>query len=325
MKKFLPILFAAAALILIGGGCGQANKIVPRGERWGIYSLDLSTQNVQLIYSNAEKLSGLKLNSKGDKFIFTQIVDGKDNSPEETVDTREEIMNIGADGIGLKRLTENSVLDTYPAWSSDDENIYFISWRDKDLDIYVMDADGGGAEKFYDSGSHDADIDNVGDKIVFTRNSQIWIMNSDGTNPKRVTNPPKAGEWGKANLPFGDYDPKLSPDGAKIVFERLEKDESAHGNYNLFSINPDGTGETRLTNNGYSQGLPVWSHSGEKIIYVVAAINDEGKFDIYEMNSDGQNNKNITPEYFPPDLLIHSAIFSNDDSKIYFIGEWWSN
>lgn len=325
MNKFLLLCTAIIGVITLGGGCGQSDKTVPREQKWGIYSLDLSTEKAQLIYSNAEKISGLRLNNKGDKFIFAQIIGDANETQNKTIDTREEIMGISTDGSWLERLTDNSVLDTYPAWSSDDKKIYFLSWREKNLDIYAMNSNGSNVELIYDSGSHDADIDNVENKIVFTRNSQTWIMDADGKNPARVTNPPRAGESGKANLPFGDYDPRLSPDGKKIVFERLEGDESVHGNYNLFIINLDGTGETRLTNNGYSQGLPEWSHSGDKIVYVVAAINNEGKYDMYAVNSDGKNNENITPKYFPADLLIHSAIFSNDDSKIFFIGEWWNN
>jgi len=324
MKKSLAII-TLAVLFLTGAGCGQTSKIIPHEQRWGIYSLDLSAENVQLIYGSAEKISGLRLSNNGDKFVFTQITGDNGGAAEGTVDTREEIMSIDADGKNPQRLTDNSVLDTYPAWSSDDSRIYFLSWRKKDLDIYTMNADGSNAKPLYDSSSNDADIDTIGDKIVFTKNSQIWIMGSDGTNLAQVTNPPRAGEWRKTNLPFGDYDPRLSPDGGKIVFERLESDANAHGNYNLYAINSDGTNETRLTDNGYSQGLASWSHSGDKIVYIVSAMGDEGKYDIFMMASDGTNNKNITPNYFPPDFLVHSAIFSKDDSKIFFIGEWWSN
>ena len=49
----------------------------------------------------------------------------------------------------------------------------------------------------------------------------------------------------------------------------------------------------------------------------------EGKFDIYLMNSDGTDNKNITPDYFPADFLCHNPIFSLDEDEIFFIGEWW--
>jgi Tol biopolymer transport system component len=135
--------------------------------------------------------------------------------------------------------------------------------------------------------------------------------------------PPDAGVWGNANLPFGDYDPRLSPDGSKIAFERLEDDVSQHGNYNIYIVDADGSDETRLTDSGYSQGIVSWSHPGDKMAFVVAAIGEEGKYDIYMMNSDGSNITNITPAYFPPDFLCHTPVFSADDSRIYFIGEWW--
>jgi len=158
---------------------------------------------------------------------------------------------------------------------------------------------------------------------VFTSQSAIWRMKEDGTQPVRITDPPGRGEWGEANLPKGDYDPRLTRDGKRIVFERLEDMSNPHGGYNFFAINLDGEGETRLTDNGYSQGLANWSHSGEKIVYVVAAIGDEGKYDMYIMNSDGANNRSITPSYFPTDFLCYSPVFSMDDSRVFFIGQWW--
>lgn len=115
----------------------------------------------------------------------------------------------------------------------------------------------------------------------------------------------------------------MSPDGSKVVFERLWGDNTPHGNYDLYVVNSDGTGETRLTNNGYAQGLAAWSHSGDRIVYLVAAIGSEGKYDVYMMNSDGTENRDMTPDYFPTSVLCHSPIFSLDDSKIFFVGEWW--
>ena len=41
------------------------------------------------------------------------------------------------------------------------------------------------------------------------------------------------------------------------------------------------------------------------------------------MNADGTDNHNITPDYFPAEFLCHTPVFSIDDSKIFFIGEWW--
>jgi len=313
----LTLLIVAVSIIQMTGCLKEAsNEYVPHEDRWGIYSLDLATMEVELIYNSSRKVSNLRLNNFGDTFVFSQMIDGDGNE-------YEEICTVSVNGSNFKRLTDNTFWDIYPSWSPDGFRIAFLSWRDNDLDLYVMNADGSSVRMLYDSGSHDADIHWEVDRIVFTAHSQIWSIKDDGTEPTQVTDPPNAGQWGKANLPFGDYDPRLSPDGTKIVFERMDDDSSPHGNYNIYVINADGSGEIRLTDSGYSQGFANWSHSGDKMVYLVAAIGSEGKYDIYIMNSDGTDNHNVTPGYFPAIFLCHSPIFSIDDSQIFFVGEWW--
>jgi Tol biopolymer transport system component len=320
----LFILILSSLGISIGcqesGQTTQPVRTVPHNTEYGIYKLDIATQDIILVYSFPENSypSGLRLNHQGDKFIFDQKM--KNQGDEAT-----EIYTVGIDGKNLIKITDNDYWDLYPVWSSDESQIAFLTWRDDDLDIYVMDADGSNDRLLYDSGDHDADINWVGNKIVFTAYSAIWIMNDDGTEPMQVTDYPDRGEWGNANLPAGDYDPRLSPDGSKIAFHRMEDTSPVHGGYNVFVINSDGTGETRLTNNLYSQGLVSWSHSGEELTYIVAAIDGQGKYDIYIVNSDGTNNYNITPDYFPADFVCHHPNFSIDDSSIYFIGQWWQD
>ena len=294
-----------------------ATNTVPHEGKYGIYALNPATDKITLIYSTSDEMytSALRLSNHGDKFVFAQKIDG-------TSDRNTEIFTIGVDGKNLQRLTSNAYWDLYPAWSPDDSQIAFISNRTKDFDIYVMNADGTGEHLLYDSGSHDADIDWAGNVITFTSGFKIWTIKDDGTDPTQITNPANAGQWGAANLPIGDYDPRLSTDGNKIVFERLEDPDTPHGSYNIYTINSDGTGENRLTTTSYAQGLASWSHSGNQIIYVVAAIGNEGKYDIYMMNADGTENRNITPDYCPASFLCQSPIFSIDDSKMFFIGQW---
>jgi Tol biopolymer transport system component len=328
MAKLKPLstkrtLFVSILIMMlaVGAGCVEdkqtsSRKIVPREEKWGVYELDLTTEAVTLIYTYPRKISSLCLNSTGDTLAFSQRIDGNDIADEE-------ICILSVDGTDFKRLTYNAVMDTYPCWAPDGTKIAFLSWRDETMDIYTMNCDGTDQRKLYDSGGHDGDIHWLNDAIAFTRNSQIWVMNTDGTAPHQITNPPHAGEWGDAVLPFGDYDPRISPDGTKIIFERLVGDETRHGNYNIYTINMDGSRETALTTTGYTQGLANWSHSGEKIVYYVTAIGEKGIYDVYMMNIDGTENHNITPEYFPATFLCHSPIFSLEDSRIYFVGEWW--
>jgi Tol biopolymer transport system component len=309
--------FIVSALIIFGCSLSSA-KTVPHNSRWGIYSLDPSSQDTRLIYSADKEIDGsaLRLDSHGKTFLFAQKIDGDGNEDYE-------ICAVGIDGAGFQRFTNNKFWDVYPAWSPDDTRIAFLSFRRKDFDIYMMNADGTGERLFFDSGFHDGDIDWSPGKIAFTSNSRIWTIRDDGTQPRRITDPPRAGEWGKANLPFGDYDPRISPDGTKIVFERLENDLSPYGNYDFYSIGLDGTGETRLTDTGYTQGLAGWDHASRSLVYIVSAIDGQGAYDIYRMNADGSENRKISPAYFPNDFLSHAVVFSPDGFKIFFIGEWW--
>ncbi|KYK32985.1 MAG: hypothetical protein AYK22_06695 [Thermoplasmatales archaeon SG8-52-3] len=322
-ENALVLIVILICSILFFSGCSDSidksdleNKIVPKQGVWGIYKLDLENEETSLIYSSSYELEGLNVDKSNKYFVFCQKIDGNDNE-------HREICSLNLDGSGFRRLTNNSYWDLYPVWSPDGTKIAFLSFRDDNLDIYCMDADGSNQELVFDSGFHDADIDWENGKIAFTSNSSICLINENGTSLVQITYPPKQGQWGSANLPFGDYDPRISPDGKEIIFSRLEDDESVHGNYNFFKISINGTGKTRLTNTGYSQGLTSWSYSGERIVFVVSAINDVGKYDIYMMDSDGKNYRNVTPDYFPDDFLCRSVIFSNDDSVLFFIGQWW--
>lgn len=289
---------------------------VPHAGRWGIYQLDLETGAVQLLHSSPTRLSYLSLHPEGRELAFSQRVGGE-------ADEDEEIFTIGTDGRGLRRLTENSLWDLYPVWSPDGSRIAFLSRRAQTLGVFVMSSAGDEPVELLDSAFHEADIDWVDGIIAFTRESQVWVMRADGSEAWPVTDPPRAGEWGAANLPFGDYDPRISPDGNRVVFERLVGDESPHGNYELFLVDLGTLAETRLTATGHSQGLASWSHSGRQLVYIVSAIDQAGQYDIYLMNADGTGSRNLTADSFPDQLLCHWAIFSANDQALYFIAEWW--
>ncbi|NDJ76497.1 MAG: hypothetical protein GYB65_09575 [Chloroflexi bacterium] len=125
--------------------------------------------------------------------MFSQTVGGQEN-------VYLELFTLIIADNDLQQLTHNSVWDLYPVWSSDDTQVAFLSWRGETLDIYLMALDGTDQRVLHDSGTHDADIHWVGDQIVFTAFSQIWIVNGDGTGARQLTDPPRAGEWGKITL-----------------------------------------------------------------------------------------------------------------------------
>lgn len=316
-RKTLILFVMSSLMVIFISTCSvQPAEFSSTGETWGIYQLDLETGQVHILYGAEEEISALSLDAAGDKLVFSQMTGG-------TGYEYSEIYTLSIKDRVLSRLTDNSYWDLYPVWSPDGSEIAFLSWEESSLDIYLMNDDGNNQRQLYDSGFHDADIVWVGDKIVFTSQSRIWIMDSDGKNPRPVTDPPRAGEWGQANLPFGDYDPRLSPDGTEIIFSRMIGVESTHGNYDIYRVNLDGSDLLNLTKTGYSQGLTSWSPAGNEILFIVAAVEGRGVYDLYTMNSDGSEIKLRIPESTPPEFLIHCARYANDSSTVYLVGQWW--
>ncbi|MFN0278471.1 MAG: cohesin domain-containing protein [Pyrinomonadaceae bacterium] len=129
--------------------------------------------------------------------------------------------------------------------------------------------------------------------------SEIYTMNPDGSNQKRLTN---------NEVP--DFNAKWSPDRSKIAFVRQIASVSQ-----IWIMNADGSGQTQLTAAGTEAHAPSWRPDGQKILFSIC----DSSFvcDLFTMNPDGTAQ---TP--FP---LVNTendedfATYSPDGSKIAFI------
>jgi Tol biopolymer transport system component len=82
-----------------------------------------------------------------------------------------------------------------------------------------------------------------------------------------------------------------SPDGSKIAFE-----SNRDGNDEIYTMNADSSGVTRLTNSSGADNYPTWSPDGTKIAF---ASNRDGDYEIYVMDSaDGGNVQQLTDNSF---------------------------
>jgi WD40 repeat protein len=86
-------------------------------------------------------------------------------------------------------------------------------------------------------------------------------------------------------------------------FEEHEADE-------IYVMNADGSGQTKLTNNTQSDTDPSWSPDGDKIAF--SRSGDNGEDEIYVMNADGSGQTRLTNNGYSPS-------WSPDGDKIAFV------
>lgn len=137
-------------------------------------------------------------------------------------------------GLLTKQLTNAGGNDLMPAWNQNGSRIVFVSDRDGQVDLWVMNADGSGQGKL----THDAVVDVTpawspnGQEIVWVRvgagGNALWIMNADGSTPRPLT----------PELPYL-ASPTWSPDSSRIAFS-LDGDGDVWSE--IWLINRDGSG-----------------------------------------------------------------------------------
>ena len=158
-----------------------------------------------------------------------------------------------------------------PAWSPDGRKLAFVSRRDGNSEIYVMNADGSAQENLTQHPASDShpSWSPDGRKLAFVSrrdgNSDIYVMNADGSGLRNVT-----------RTSSNDLDPAWSPGGRAIAFVRKTQKKCAPSprdspcnNYEtyLYVVKGDGSGLRRLTTHRAQVFNPSWSADGKTIRY----------------------------------------------------------
>jgi Tol biopolymer transport system component len=144
-----------------------------------------------------------------------------------------------------------------PAVAQQTSRIAFVSTRDGNDEIYVMEADGSGQTNLTNGPWNDFTPcwSPDGTRIAFASDREgsydIHVMDADGSNVVRLTR----------NLAV-DAEPSWSPDGQTLVFS-----SNRRGVYSIYGIDANGGEPYQLTDDLADDVSPAWSPDGRSIAF----------------------------------------------------------
>ena len=225
-------------------------SISPDGTRIAFASMDEGVWYIYLVNMDGADLAQFTTFSSavphwspdGLRLIFNS---DHDDEPKDTPD----LWGMDLDGSNLVEYIDRPpTADFNGQWSPDGNQILFVSNRDGNYNLYVINVDGTGLRRLtsHRAADHNPCWSPDGSKIAFVSdrsgNPDIYVMDSDGTNVIRLTT-------------YSGYDsaPAWSPQGDRIVFE---SDRGGHGD--LWIMDADGSNATQLTNDAAADVHPDW-------------------------------------------------------------------
>ncbi len=225
------------------------------------------------------------------KIVFTSNRDGN-----------LEIYTAHDDGTEQFRVTDHPASDDSPSWSPDGTSILFASDRDGAWNIFSVRADGTHLQQLTTgTGSNTAPSWALGGTaILFSSsrdviNGDLYLMDTDGGNVRRVTNSPDVKEnsvmtrdgstiymtvnhkemrsVALLNARTGEFR-RLTPEGSQSLSAQLSPDErrllfisNRAGSYDVYTLELE-TGVTmQVTKDPANILTPAWGKSTDEILY----------------------------------------------------------
>jgi TolB protein len=223
-------------------------------------------------------------------------------------------------GSDIKQLT-TTAYNVVPVISPDGSKIAFMSDRDGEYYVYIMDIDGGNQRRISNApGEEDGHTWSPDGSRIYFRKS------IDGKNTLCVTDV-SGGDFRQFNIEnISIRSPKISPDGKKILFNPTPK-----GHFELWVMNSDGIDVHRIAPSINWGNEPCWSPDGSLIAY--AYYEEEpspfssGPVEIHVCSAAGTDDRAVTdlgttsefPCWSPEGNRIAFQTFKDGNFEVYIV------
>ena len=302
------------------GAVARNDRVKQTPGRFAIATGRLDGSDYRILYSRADKdMTHARVSPDGSRIVFTgynrRDKEGLATEDSGYEDTEISILNL--DGTGLETIIapKPGVLAANGDWTPDGKSIFFVSTDNAQRTPELRQIDLATRKITRlptPAGLQTSDPHRLGDQLIFPAKAgargadPLWVMNVDGTAARQVTRPPRSSS---ADGLYGDFDPKLSPDGTKAAFMR--NDGGLTWRVMVLDLN---TGEEkRLSPPDGMEWLPTWSGDGKLLLFTRVDTKNVKETGLYTMRPDGGERRKVP---LPPGLYYnHGSFFPGEKAS----------
>lgn len=239
------------------GGMGDVSN-----NQWDVFVANSNGTGLVQVTNDSYADELPQFSPNGSKVIFVSFRPGPNEYEQGQIVAR----NVDGSGEQVLPMPAGAEETWTPTYSPDGSKIAFSAWGYDGNDnefagIFVMNADGTNPHMLTNPMSPECycwdeapSYTSDGSKIVFAREDEtsqttedVYIMNSDGSNVTKLTD--------GVGINSDPLVLKLTGTGDKILISSNRANPSSYNDFDIYSMNTDGTGLARLTNNSIFDGF----------------------------------------------------------------------
>lgn len=229
------------------------------------------------------------------------------------IEGKKQVVVADYDGFNRQQITTHNSINTMPAWSKDNQGIYFVSFRNDRPQLHEKELATGKVRALFPNlnQTFSPAVNPVTGELLFAVSNEggtdVWMGNPTTGKTDRMT-------FHRSS----ETSPAWSPLGTEVLFT-----SDRGGGPQIYVMAKDGSDMRRITFMGkYNEGA-AWSPAGDRIAYTSM---DGGNLNIYTSAIDGTDIMQLTsagnnehPTWSPDGMLLAFSSNKEGSAQIYIM------